>query len=286
MEYRELVRLVNEVLVQYVEATVRQVYYRLVSPPYQYMANTRSMYVSFDKMVVRARERGDVDWTKIVDRSRRVIRAGRGWGSPGEFMADLRKRLEGYAENYAVDMWGNQGYEVRLLVEKDALAEVVAGEALRYQVGVVPGRGYNSFSQLMGEAMELAENVDVDKSIVVLYFGDFDPSGLDIERSGRLRLRTYSGVEFDFVREALIDSDIVGLPANPTKKADTRSRAYVEKYGDACWELDALPPDVLRARVRGAIERYIDADRWNEASDRLERERGDVERELRRLLGR
>jgi len=282
MEYGKLVGMVNLILNQYVEATVRQVYYRLVSPPYQYMANTRSMYVSFDKMMVRARERGDIDWTKIVDRSRRMISAYRGWGAPGEFIADLKERLESYADSYAIDMWANQDYGLRVLVEKDALAEIIAGEALPYQVSVVPGRGYNSFTQLMAQAQVLAGD---DKSIVVLYFGDFDPSGLDIERSGRVRLRCYSGVEFEFVREALTEGDIAGLPSNPTKTADTRAKAYVERYGDACWELDALPPDVLRVRVRQAIWRYIDAPLWNEAGDRLEHERGEVEREIKRILG-
>jgi len=48
MKYKEVVQLVNQILAQYTKATVRQIYYRLISPPYQYMLNTRSMYSSFD----------------------------------------------------------------------------------------------------------------------------------------------------------------------------------------------------------------------------------------------
>ena len=30
-----------------------------------------------------------------------------------------------------------------------------------------------------------------------------------------------------------------------------------------CWELDALPPPILRARVRDAILNYNDVEAWN-----------------------
>lgn len=284
MKYQEVVSLVNGILAQYREATIRQIYYRLVSPPYQYMANTQSMYTSFDKMLTRARECGDVDWQKIVDRSRSVIRASNGWASPEAFLDAVKDNVRDYHKHYFIDMWAKQDYTLKVLVEKDALGQIVADEALAYQVDVVPGRGYNSFTQLKQQAVELVQRLDVDKSIVILYFGDFDPSGLDIDRSAGERLELYSGLDFDFVRVALTEADLQGLPPNPTKVADTRARAYVAKYGDRCWELDALPPDQLRARVRSAIESYVDEAQWDIDLERLECERDDIKRELQKLL--
>ena len=61
MKYPEVVSLVNKILDEYDQATIRQIYYRLVSPPYQYMDNTRSMYCSFDGMLTKAREDGEVN---------------------------------------------------------------------------------------------------------------------------------------------------------------------------------------------------------------------------------
>ena len=70
MRYEEVVKLINDVLGQYEgRLTVRQIFYRLISPPYQYMDGARSTYTSFDRMITKARDRGDVDWRRILDRS-------------------------------------------------------------------------------------------------------------------------------------------------------------------------------------------------------------------------
>jgi hypothetical protein len=48
-----------------------------------------------------------------------------------------------------------------------------------------------------------------------------------------------------------------GIPIKEASEGgggDSRSPAYKERFGDICWELDALPPDVLRRLVRESIE--------------------------------
>ena len=51
-------------------------------------------------------------------------------------------------------------------------------------------------------------------------------------------------------------------------------REYLAKYGNRCVEVDALPPDEIRARVKDAIESHIDAMAWErlQETERLERE--------------
>jgi hypothetical protein len=264
--------LVNEILDQYSEATVRQIYYRMVSPPYQYLRNTRSMYNSFDSMLTKAREDGDIDWRKIVDHTRSVITPEEFYyDSPDDYLKFKKEGISWWGSRYDIDFWENQPNTVRVFIEKDALAQVVADVALQYKVSVISGHGYGSLTQLMSQAEQLKK---IGKPIILLYFGDFDPSGLDIDRSACERLSDYSGgVDFQFIRVALVESDIVGLPPNPTKSADTRAAKYVARYGDRCWELDALPPDQLKSRVREAIARYIDPDRWAKDEARLREER-------------
>ena len=46
---------------------------------------------------------------------------------------------------------------------------------------------------------------------------------------------------------------------------DTRAKKFKKKHGDACVELDALPPTELRLRVRHAVENHLDADVWQRA---------------------
>ena len=54
----EIVKAVNELFDKYsTDFTIRQIYYRMVSPPYNLFENTRSRYVQFDKVMVWARNR-------------------------------------------------------------------------------------------------------------------------------------------------------------------------------------------------------------------------------------
>lgn len=284
MKYQELVGLVNEILGEYDQATVRQIYYRLVSPPYQYMPNTISAYTSFDRMLVRAREEGKIDWQKIVDHTRFEI----GIDDPlydnvEDFLEGFYHNVEHWWQRYDIDLWENQDYCLKVLVEKDALAQIMADVSLGYQVPVVVGRGYNSYSQLMQMASGLAE---VDKSIIILYFGDFDPTGLDIDRSLEDRLSNYCDADFEVVRVALTDGDIVNLPPNPTKASDSRAASYIAQYGERCWELDALPPNELKSRVRQAIESYIDKEEWGASLQEREGGKEQIKKKIEKIKAR
>lgn len=92
---------------------------------------------------------------------------------------------------------------------------------------------------------------------IALYFGDHEPSGLYIDEDLQL------DVAFeDFERIALNLEQVqkYDLPSIKIKRQDPRMPAYRVQYGDLGWELDALPPDVLKNLVREAIEKYADFD--------------------------
>lgn len=77
------------------------------------------------------------------------------------------------------------------------------------------------------------------------------------------RLKRYSETSFYLERLALIDDDTYELPSFPAKTTDPRHRWYrQEAGGDEAWELDAMDPNELRARVSDAITYYIDAESW------------------------
>lgn len=44
-------------------------------------------------------------------------------------------------------------------------------------------------------------------------------------------------------------------PPNPAKVTDSRAKAYIDKFGDQSWEVDALPPREMNRLVELAIER-------------------------------
>jgi hypothetical protein len=118
------------------------------------------------------------------------------------------------------------------------------------------GRGYDGWDSIHNAAERYLE---WDGDVTVLYFGDFDPSGEDMMRSLRERLAFFQ-TSPEIRKCALIQDDIerYSLPPYFTKPTDTRSAAFVARYGDQAVELDALPLDVLRDRLEAAVSEAID----------------------------
>lgn len=102
----------------------------------------------------------------------------------------------------------------------------------------------------------------------VLYFGDFDPSGHDMVRSLVERIGFF-GTSPDMTICAILRSDIseYDLPPDFTKTTDTRRAAFVAEHGDIAVELDALPIEVLRERIRERVESHMDLDALEETKD-------------------
>jgi hypothetical protein len=77
------------------------------------------------------------------------------------------------------------------------------------------------------------------------------------------RLDNYGGV-LTLQRLALKAQDVTAgtLPTFDAKETDSRYQWFVGRYGCDAWEVDALSPVVLRARVTEAIEAVIDWETW------------------------
>jgi hypothetical protein len=105
---------------------------------------------------------------------------------------------------------------------------------------------------------------DDERILEVLYIGDFDPSGMHMsEVDLPKRIEKYDGV-VNITRIALTEG----------KASDVRHDWFEENYGSTWWELDAMNPNDLRARVEAAIWTRIDLDAWNhcEVTEAAERE--------------
>jgi len=91
----------------------------------------------------------------------------------------------------------------------------------------------------------------------LLYAGDFDPSGEDIDRDFVARVGG-----FDEVRRVALTSEQVlryDLPTLPGNADDSRAAAFLERHGTLVQvELDALAPDVLRDLYADAISGFMD----------------------------
>ena len=114
----------------------------------------------------------------------------------------------------------------------------------------------------------------------MLHLADHDPNGIDMTRDNTERLALYARQDVE-VRRIAFNIDQVRTynpPPNFAKEADSRYEAYVARFGEECWELDALSPTVIADLIRTETEAMIDAAAW--------RRREAAETRNRALLGR
>ena len=287
MKYGEIVKSVNDVLVQYdMPLTLRQVYYRLVAK--LLIPNTVTAYKTLSKLLVKARERGDVDDTRIEDRSRQVLGIG-DWGYEDfdSFLDNQIKTLQNSWQYWARELWKNQPRSVLIALEKDALSRLFVDVADDFHIHIFPTKGYGSYTYVKNMAGRM--NSNSEKPTIVLYFGDYDPSGRDIERDLTDRLERYGGENFKGVRIALTKDQITrfNLPPRPEDaatleklKRDPRTKTYGMEYAA---ELDAIEPPTLQAIIRGAITTIIDDKVWKETLEQIRQEQEQLKEKLKKL---
>ena len=244
--------------------TVRQLFYRLVSEAR--LENNPAAYGRVIRALRDARLEGAIPWEYIEDRLRRPRRVS--------MWADLADFADTACRAYRRDVWAAQPGLVEVWLEKDALSGIFEAALEPYGVTLNVGRGYDGWSSIHAAAQRYGCAGDGRPPVTVLYFGDHDPSGEDMQTSLTKRLRHF-GCRPEIVRVAILSQDIerYSLPPIPAKRSDRRAAAFIARHGDECVELDALPVSALRQRIRTEIEARLDLEmlhrvRQQEADDR------------------
>jgi hypothetical protein len=284
------VKTILEDLKDYKPLTLRQVYYQLVGKGF--IENSVSQYTMLSNLLKWARIEGHISWEDIEDRVR-AFHDLTGWDRSETFVkASLNHFLTGYKR----DLLQTQDKFIEVWIEKDALSSVFTRVAGKYTIPVIVCRGFSSVSFLndFRERVETHEG----KAPVMLYFGDFDPSGMEMLEAMKTTLKDEFGINgIEFKRVALKKEDIFTykLPHNPDalKKKDTRAKKHVEAYGELAVELDALRPDILEGKIKNGIEVELDIDLFNievgkqdEEAHKLKQMKAKAERFFRKELGR
>jgi len=249
--------------------SLRQLYYQLVTS--NAIANRQSEYKRLGEIIGRGRLAGFIDWSAIEDRGR-VPRIPAAWDGPDDM-------LRAAAEQYRRDRWADQPYHVEVWVEKDALSGVLAPVCAEEHVRLVAARGYASLSAVYEAALRLREAYS-EKDLAVLYLGDHDPSGLDMDRDlfSRLTQLTYElPIQVERIALTRPQIDEHDPPPNPAKLSDSRAGGYIAEHGLESWELDALDYNLLANLVRDAIRSYRDDARWDATLEREDAERESIE---------
>lgn len=247
-----LVDAIHDILDEIQPASVRAVCYRLfVAGLIDDMSKNSTAKIS--RVLVNAREEGDIPWEWVVDEGRQAERVAT-WDNPDEI-------IEQAARQYRKDFWRDQPQRVEVWSEKGTIRGTLAPVLDEFGVTLRVMHGFSSATALHDVADETQAD---ERPLTVLYVGDFDPSGLAMsEMDIPARLARY-GSTATIRRVALTQADVVDLPGfdAATKSGDTRQKWFVEHYGQRCWELDALPPPILRQKVEAAILEHINPSAW------------------------
>lgn len=255
---QEMIDAACEVLSEGHPMTVRQVYYQLVAR--HIIDNNRGRYQAVSNALVTARQGGEIPWEWIEDRMRKPRQVTM-WEDLPDFVDAVRR-------SYRRDVWADQPNYLEVWLEKDALSGIFEDALSPYGVTLNVGRGFDGWDSIKNAA----DRFGYGNGSTVLYFGDFDPSGEAMVHSLRERLGFFRCLP-EIIKCGLTFEDIslYQLPPDFTKATDTRSKAFVEQWGDVAVELDALPVGVLRDRLVGEVEDHMDLEAL-EHTRHLERE--------------
>jgi hypothetical protein len=247
--------------------TLRHYYYKLLSSGALRLTQKENSgdnaYKFVSRILVDARENGLLPWEAIIDTGRR------------KFTYHSYSSLESYVRvesrsGFSLDPWRGQKRRLEVWVEKDAMAEITNSAVAALRIPVYIAKGYGS-ATVKNDAKERYGD---GTGWTMLYCGDFDPSGMDIERELQEKLALY-GSRPEVVRVTLTQEETLTLPpyaALDLKNGDSRNAAFKRKYGEGQkrFELDVLSSAEIRERLLRAVSTYLDPDAF-QAAERLER---------------
>jgi hypothetical protein len=241
--------------------TIRQIFYRLVGA-HNYEKTERA-YQRLAEHLNRARRARIISMDVIRDDGG-VISEPDHWDSAEQFVATVRAM----AEDFTLDHSAGQATRLVVICEAGGMVPQLARVAHPFGVTVMSGGGFDSTTDRHKFAAALSEH---ERPTEVLHIGDHDPSGVSMFLAFLEDVEAFArelGGQATFTRPAQIGGH--RLPTAPPKATDNRAFA-----GETC-QAEALPPDVLAAILRAAIEDRTD----QRVLERVLRQERRIRREL------
>lgn len=279
-------------------ATTRAVWY-YCGDVLRLFPRTEKTYQRLNALTVDMRKKGEIPWGYFsVTRGVDGASSSRYW-EPEEFFNFYKRSFLKCGSRYHLPKWYNQEYYVEVWVEKKGLLPNIERYVRDLDVQVRALEGFPPWEfahEKVGEIKEFLEDRSDDAEIVVLYLGDLDPSGLDIDRQiGEVFGEFNLDVQFKRVGllPDLVESfDLPTLPEPETLEKihkDPRYPKYHVEYGETFTELDAwqgVNPGSLRETIREAILRFYDEDIYEAQTDLADENRSTIEELLNDAKGR
>lgn len=251
----EIIKAAVAIVAECKPITVRGIAYKLFTQGF-IKSMELAEYRKVQRLVLEAREETTIPWEDVVDDGRPTQRPSV-YATPRSFAKTVEN-------SWRADPWQEQDVRVEIISEKATVAGVLAPVLREF---ALPFRAYKGFTSGTA-AWKLADDSLDDgdgRPFVALYLGDHDPSGRfmsDVDLPERV---TRYGGAVTLERICLTEADLPKLPHFPlaTKAGDTRTPWFRKRFGERCYELDAVDPVALRRRVMESVTTYIDWPAWD-----------------------
>lgn len=265
------------------ELTIRGLHYQLVSIG---MTNSQKHYKRVVAAMIEARWAGLVDFDAFSDHDRSMI--GKTEYEETDLYSSVengKEAIQGWMDIYYKNRWENQPYYPEIFIEKKALQGVFQSVCRKNDIALGACKGYPSLTFLNEAAQRFIKAMDDGKQPIILYFGDYDPSGEDIPRSIRENIISLGCESIEVRRIALMHDQVIEwrLPPAPAKTGDSRTANW---GGIGQVELDAVNPKKLQRLCQTAIDEIFNIKLFDELKNVEADERQLYRSELREFVSR
>lgn len=181
-EKQQLAAYIVDVCETYLEngdtLTLRQLYYQLVAR--DVIPNHIKAYKKIGAIKDDLVYSGYLDWSVFEDRGRQPHIA--------YYENSVEGSLQRTLSSYVLNRQAGQPRAIEVWSEKDAISGILKSVTDPYTIRLVINKGYNSSTSMHEAYRRFAKTILDDRKVTILYFGDHDPSGLDMIRDIRDRL--------------------------------------------------------------------------------------------------
>lgn len=272
--------------------TIRTIYYRL-GDDLKVIPLTEYGYKKIDELIVDMRKSGEIPWGFFsVERGKSIECTE--FKTAEEYTQMRVDSLKKAHERYGLPRWYGQDVLVEVWIEKEGQLPLLWAWLRDLDVTLRAPKGYMTWEFARDSVRAIKERLERERDgrkVVVIYLGDLDPSGTDIDRCIQEAMEFF-GVDFDFQRLALHPGQIreFSLPMWPERmdvieklERDPRRRKYFERFGRIACEIDSFvsrAPKELRTMIRAAVLEHFD----REKTERTEAEEKRLKRRVRKLV--
>jgi hypothetical protein len=244
-EMAERAEVLTRLAAEHGPCSVRHLYYAAVVAGVPGIEKDDAGYNKVQRQVLALRRSGAITYSSVVDSTR--------WQRKPRSYDSVEEALAATAAHYRRNLWATSSWRVEVWCESDSIASTIYKVTARWDVPLMVCRGYSSETFAYNAAQAWRSD---DRVPVVLYVGDHDADGLNIETDLYTRLTAFYDSHIDWMRVGVTWDQVeaLDLPGRPPK----RSRRRTPYPYPLAVEAEALPAGHLREILDEKISSYTD----------------------------